>query len=57
MTKHSSPVAYTAPHPVYVDQRYYKAGEQFVTSAKRGDAWEEVSPAPTRTGKAAEPKL
>lgn len=56
MTRHSNPVAYTAPHPVYVDQCYYKPGEVFVTSAKRGDAWVENDPPSPRAAKVADAK-
>lgn len=35
------PIAYTAPHPVYVDSRYYKEGEVFVTGAPKGEEWVE----------------
>lgn len=38
------PTAYTAPHPVYVDNRYYKEGEPFVTDAPKGEQWEERTP-------------
>lgn len=38
------PVAYTSPHPVQADGRYYKPGEVFVTDAPKGDEWEEHSP-------------
>lgn len=39
------PVAYTAEHDVYVDSRYYKAGEPFVTDAPKGEGWTERKPA------------
>lgn len=41
--------AYTAPHDVYVDSRYYKTGEVFATSAKAGEDWETVTPAEAAT--------
>lgn len=34
--------SYTAPHPVYVESRYYKPGEVFTTDAKPGQQWEAV---------------
>jgi hypothetical protein len=42
--KATQPKSYTAPHDVYVDNRYYKAGEVFVTAAPKGEEWEEVTP-------------
>ena len=43
--KPTSPVrAYTSTKDVYVDQRYYKAGEVFVTNAKPADHWDKVTP-------------
>lgn len=51
MTGKAGPRGYTAPHDVYVDQRYYKAGELFVTEAKPGAEWVEekaTDPAPRK---------
>jgi hypothetical protein len=45
MTKTKNPVAYTAPHPVYVDGVYAKPGEVFVTADTPGDQWEKVTTA------------
>lgn len=30
--------------PVYVDDKYYKAGEVFVTAQPKGEGWDEVAP-------------
>ncbi len=43
--KKSQPIAYTAPHDVYTGQRYYKAGEVFVTDEPKGKEWETVTKA------------
>lgn len=42
MARPKNPKAYTSTQPVYVDQRYYKAGEVFVTNAEPGKTWEPV---------------
>lgn len=46
MTKKSekNPKSYTAPHDVYVEKQYFKAGEPFVTDEPKGELWEEKSP-------------
>lgn len=41
MTKSSK--SYVSKGPVYVGNRYYKAGEPFVTDQPKGDDWEEVT--------------
>lgn len=43
--KGAQPKSYTAPHDVYVDSRYYKAGELITTSQAKGDGWVEHKPA------------
>lgn len=43
--KAEQPKRYTSTADVYVDNRYYKAGEVFVTSAAKGDDWTQVSQA------------
>ena len=45
MSKKSDPKAYTAPHDVFTADQYTKAGEVFVTDAKKGENWEEVTTA------------
>lgn len=45
MTKEKNPQAYTAPHDVYVEGQYFKAGEVFVTNDKPADDWEKHTPA------------
>lgn len=47
--------AYTAPHDVYVDKRYYKAGEVFVTDKKKGEKWVAVTKAEKAAIQASEP--
>lgn len=42
MTGKAGPKGYTAPHDVYVGQRYYKAGEPFITDAVPGAEWVEA---------------
>ena len=42
--KIGEPKAYVSDADVYVDGRYYKLGEVFVTGQPKGDTWEEVSP-------------
>lgn len=44
MTKEKNPKAYTAPHDVFVEGQYFKAGEVFVTDDPTGDNWEEHTP-------------
>jgi hypothetical protein len=39
-----NPVAYTAPHDVYLDGKYTRAGEVFVTAADKEDAWTKRDP-------------
>ncbi len=53
MTGKAGPKGYTAPHDVYVDQRYYKAGEPFVTEAVPGAEWVEENPPEPAPRKAA----
>lgn len=36
----SNPKTYTAPHPVYVDNKMYQPGEPFTTASPKGKAWE-----------------
>lgn len=43
--KDAKPKAYTSNVPVYVDSRYYREGEVFVTSQPKGDTWTERKPA------------
>lgn len=42
--KIGEPKAYVSDTDVYVDGRYYKLGEVFVTGQPKGETWEEVSP-------------
>jgi hypothetical protein len=42
------PKSYTAPHPVFTDGQYFKAGEVFVTADTKGEQWEEVTTAEKR---------
>lgn len=46
MTKKSekAPQAYTAPHDVYTEKQYFKAGEVFVTDEPKGEGWEAKTP-------------
>lgn len=44
MTKAKNPKAYTAPHDVYVEKQYFKAGEPFVTDEPKGKDWEAKTP-------------
>lgn len=39
-----NPKSYVADRDVYVDHKYYKVGEPFVTTAPKGDGWEEKTP-------------
>lgn len=43
--KAGNPEAFTSDRDVYVDGRYYKAGEVFVTDAETADHWHKVKPA------------
>lgn len=36
------PVTYKSSQPVYVDGTYYNAGTPFVTTAEKGETWEEI---------------
>lgn len=55
MTKTKNPVAYTAPHAVYVDGVYTKPGEVFVTAAEPGEKWEKVTTAEKAAIEASQP--
>lgn len=49
-----NPVAYKAPHPVYVDGQYFKPGEPFVTASDPGEKWEKIDKAELAATEAAE---
>jgi hypothetical protein len=55
MTKTKNPVAYTAPHAVYVDGVYAKPGEVFVTADTPGEKWEKVTTAEKAAIEASQP--
>jgi hypothetical protein len=44
MTKEKNPKAYTAPHDVYLDKVFTKAGDVFVTDEEPADSWVEHTP-------------
>ena len=52
MAEDNEPKSYTAPHPVYTGGLLTRAGDVFVTSAPKGDDWEEIvaddPPAPSK---------
>lgn len=50
------PVAYSAPHPVYVGGVYYEAGKPFVTDEPKGEHWEYMDPAAKAAAEAADPQ-
>ena len=55
MTKSKNPVTYKAPHDVYVDDKYFIAGEPFTTAKDPGKSWERISKAEKAASDASDP--
>lgn len=51
----NQPKTYTAPHDVYVDRQYHRAGRPFSTAAAKGKDWEVVGPVERAAADAADP--
>ncbi len=55
MSKADNPKTYKAPHDVFVDGQYVKAGVPFTTTAEKGEKWEDISKAEKAAAEAAQP--
>jgi hypothetical protein len=53
--KPREPRTYKAPHDVYVDGEYHRAGKPFVTAAPKGKQWERVGQREKAATEAADP--
>ena len=47
--------SYTSDQPVFVDEKYYKPGETFVTDKPKGQTWKAISKAEKAVIDASEP--